>query len=62
MSGTTKGSGTVGPTSKEIFNKAKPALQQLVKAILTDEREVMHMETRPRIHENILERIKKAVS
>jgi hypothetical protein len=49
-------------SSKELFKKAKPAIQQLVKQVLQDEREVMHMAKRQGIHEKILERVKKAVS
>ena len=56
--------GTSSPSrsSKDIFKKAKPEIQQLVKLILQDEREVMHMATRRGIHEKILERVKKAIS
>jgi hypothetical protein len=49
-------------SSKEIFKKASPTIQQLVKQVLQDEREVMHMAKRMGIHERILERVKKAVS
>lgn len=54
---------TSGETrSREEFMKAPEEIRELVKAVLQEERQVMHMRTRPDIHKNILQHVKRLVS
>ncbi len=48
--------------SREEFLKAPEHVRELVKAVLQEERQVMHMRTRPDIHKNILQHVKRLVS
>ncbi len=50
-----------GPSAKEIFNSADATTQELIKAILVEEREVQHLRRRPDIHRNILDTLKRTV-
>jgi len=47
--------------SKKHFREAPPEIQELVKRILQDEREVIHMQRRSSIYEKLIERIKERV-
>lgn len=47
--------------SKEHFAKASEDVQHLIKCILQEERQVMHMRRRDDIHKNILEHVKRLV-
>lgn len=47
--------------SREEFQKAPEPIRELVKAVLQEERQVMHMKTRPDIHKNILQHVKRLV-
>ncbi len=47
--------------SRAEFQKAPPEIKELVKAVLSEERQVMHMRTRPDIHKNILTHVKRLV-
>ena len=47
--------------SRAKFASAPPEIQELVKAVLSEERQVMHMRTRPDIHKNILTHVKRLV-
>ena len=43
------------------FQKAPEEIRELIKAVLQEERAVMHMKTRPDIHKNILQHVKRLV-
>jgi hypothetical protein len=43
------------------FTKAPEEIRELVKSVLQEERLVMHMKTRPDIHKNILQHVKRLV-
>lgn len=43
------------------FQKAPEEIRELIKAVLQEERAVMHMRTRPDIHKNILSHVKRLV-
>jgi len=43
------------------FLKAPEEIRELIKAVLQEERAVMHMRTRPDIHKNILQHVKRLV-
>ena len=47
--------------SREEFQKAPEPIRELIKAVLQEERQVMHMRTRPDIHKNILQHVKRLV-
>lgn len=47
--------------SREEFQKAPEEIRELVKAVLQEERQVMHMKTRPEIHKNILQHVKRLI-
>ena len=47
--------------SRTEFSQSPPEIQELVKAVLQEERQVMHMRTRPDIHKNILTHVKRLV-
>lgn len=47
--------------SREEFTKAPEEIQLLIKAVLQEERQVMHLKTRPEIHKNILQHVKKII-
>jgi hypothetical protein len=47
--------------SREEFQKAPAEIRELVKSVLQEERQVMHMRTRPDIHKNILQHVKRLV-
>jgi hypothetical protein len=47
--------------SIEEFKKAPDEVQMLIRAVLQEERQVMHLKTRPDIHKNIREQVKKIV-
>lgn len=47
--------------SRAEFQKAPAQVQELIKAVLHEERLVMHMRTRPDIHKNILTHVKRLV-
>jgi hypothetical protein len=50
-----------GLSAKDIFNAADHVTQELIKAILEEEREVQHLKTRPGIHVKILDILKRTV-
>ncbi len=53
---------TAGETkSRDEFMKAPDEIRELIKAVLQEERQVMHMKTRPDIHKNILQHVKRLV-
>ena len=47
--------------SRAAFKEARPEIQELLKRILQEEREVMHMRRRAEIHAKLLEHIKRAI-
>jgi hypothetical protein len=47
--------------SREEFAKAPEEIRELIKSVLQEERQVMHMRTRPDIHKNILQHVKRLV-
>ncbi len=47
--------------SQKAFQSAPEEVREMVKRILQDEREVMHLKTRPKIHAKILEHIKLVI-
>jgi hypothetical protein len=47
--------------SREEFLKAPEPVRDLVKAVLQEERLVMHLKTRPEIHKNILQHVKRLI-
>jgi hypothetical protein len=47
--------------SREEFQKAPEEIRELIKSVLQEERQVMHMRTRPDIHKNILSHVKRLV-
>ena len=47
--------------SREEFLKASEEIRELIKSVLQEERQVMHMRTRPDIHKNILQHVKRLV-
>jgi hypothetical protein len=47
--------------SREEFRKAPEEIRELIKSVLQEERQVMHMRTRPDIHKNILQHVKRLV-
>lgn len=48
-------------TSQQIFLDAAEDVQNLIKAVLRDERDVMHLKRRPKIHQKILDHVKRVV-
>jgi hypothetical protein len=44
------------------FVKSPEPIQQLVRAVLRDERDVMHLKRRPEIHQKILDHVKQRIS
>jgi hypothetical protein len=52
-----------GPSSrsKEIFYSTLEENQELIKAILKDERDLQHMKKRPEIHSKIYDHVKRLV-
>lgn len=47
--------------SQETFLQATEDVQNLLRSVLRDEREVMHLKRRPEIHQKILEHVKRIV-
>ena len=47
--------------SRDEFQKAPEEIRELIKSVLQEERQVMHMRTRPDIHKNILQHVKRLV-
>jgi len=47
--------------SQEAFLQASEDVQNLLRSVLRDEREVMHLKRRPEIHQKILEHVKRIV-
>jgi hypothetical protein len=47
--------------SREEFQKAPEEIRELFESVLQEERQVMHMRTRPDIHKNILQHVKRLV-
>ncbi|MEQ1858868.1 MAG: hypothetical protein ABMA13_02925 [Chthoniobacteraceae bacterium] len=47
--------------SQEAFLKSAEEIQQLVRSVLRDERDVMHLRRRPEIHQKILDHVKRIV-
>jgi hypothetical protein len=47
--------------SQQEFVKVAEPIQQLVRAVLREEREVMHLKRRPDIHQKILEHVKQHI-
>lgn len=47
--------------SQQEFVKAAEPIQQLVRAVLREEREVMHLKRRPEIHQKILDHVKQRI-
>jgi hypothetical protein len=57
---------TTEPTKKlsraqEIFKAAPPEYQSLIRDVLKDEREVMHLKKRPEIHQKIYNHIRRVI-
>jgi len=53
---------TAGRTrSQDAFLNASEETQQLVRSVLRDERDVMHLKRRPEIHQKILDHVKRIV-
>ena len=52
-----------GPTSRaiQIFGSATDEQQKLIKQILSDEREVQHLQRRPDIHANIYDHVRRLI-
>ena len=48
------------PSQKE-FLKAPAELKDLIRAVLSTEREVMHLQRRPEIHQKILNHVKSSI-
>lgn len=48
--------------SQQEFVKSPEQIQQLVRAVLRDERDVMHLKRRPEIHQKILDHVKQRIS
>lgn len=47
--------------AKTIFQNAKPEYQELIRAILSEERQVMHLQKRNHIHNRIYDHIKRVI-
>jgi hypothetical protein len=47
--------------AKEIFSKASPEHQELIREILKDERDVQHLQRRDNIHTRLYERITRLI-
>ncbi len=47
--------------SQQIFTEESEDVQNLIKAVLNDEREVMHLKRRPKIQQKILDHVKRVV-
>lgn len=47
--------------AQEIFKNAKPEYQTLIRDILKDERDLMHLKRRPEIHQKIYDHIKRVI-
>ncbi len=47
--------------SQQEFVKAPEPIQQLVRAVLREEREVMHLKRRSEIHQKILDHVKQRI-
>lgn len=48
-------------SARNIFLAADPLIQELIKKIVTKEKEVMHMRRRPSIHQDICEFFKDTI-
>lgn len=44
--------------SQKAFAEAPEPIQRLIRQVLSEERQVMHLKTRPEIHKKILEHVK----
>jgi hypothetical protein len=47
--------------AQEIFKAASPEYQTLIREILKDEREVMHLKRRNDIHQRLFEHVKRVI-
>lgn len=47
--------------AKQVFTKAKPEIQQLIRDILREEREVINMDVRVGIHKKLYEHIRHII-
>jgi hypothetical protein len=47
--------------AQEIFKNIKTEYQSLIRDILKDERDLMHLRRRPEIHQRIYEHIKRVI-
>lgn len=47
--------------AQEIFKNAKPEYQSLIRDILKEERDLMHLRRRPEIHQKIYDHIKRVI-
>jgi hypothetical protein len=47
--------------AQEIFKSAKPELQNLIREILKEERDVMHLTRRSDIHQRIYDHIRRVI-
>jgi len=47
--------------SQQEFANAPEPIQQLVRDVLRDERDVMHLKRRPEIHQKILDHVKQRI-
>jgi hypothetical protein len=47
--------------SQQAFIHAAEPIQQLVRAVLREERDVMHLKRRPEIHHKILDHVKQRI-
>jgi len=48
-------------TAQELFKNAQPEYQSLIRDVLKEEREVMHLSYRNDIHQKIYEHVKRVI-
>lgn len=47
--------------SQKAFSEAPEPIQRLIRQVLVEERQVVHLKTRPEIHKKILDHVKSIV-
>lgn len=47
--------------AKEIFSKASPEQQELIRTLLASEREVVHMKVKKEIHKSFYEHVRRII-
>jgi hypothetical protein len=52
---------TTQTKAKQIFSKASPEHQELIRSLLASEREVMHMKVKKEIHKNFYDHIRRII-